>query len=376
MKCEKNSDEEQQLKKPLDYINGDVNMKDPKLKAITSSIKDEDLDLNFSHIKSFEHLTSTTSASNLIQKTSDSFNGIGLSVIEQFQLNHNMQVSSDNIELAKDIENLNNLESQVFETANINNITQQKSLLKVSVASNSNNKTINNNINNKIEAFKQTPYEQANTHNVAPHKVVPAQCPVVLKQGPVKIIKITTPVTSSGIPKLVSDSNNKNKIIQLTKINPNKIIVLKSNPIVSQTKSIVNNVNALDDNQQTNNTGIVPTVSYESWLDHVIEVLNDSITVQDSSNSIRNTFHVPEAIFNHFNKSFTLNNKRRLPNTTIVIKSGKYKNHIKYIWYFNQASTVQKIFSTKNVSFSTNFSFINSHVLSFVLHSSCSLKSN
>ncbi|TMW41009.1 hypothetical protein DOY81_013911, partial [Sarcophaga bullata] len=151
-------------------------------------------------------------------------------------------------------------------------------------------------------------------------------------------------------------------IIQLTKINPNKIIVLKSNPIVSQTKPIVNNVIAtLEDNQQqtnnnNNNTDVVPMLSYESWLDHVIEILNDSITVQDS-NSIRNTFHVPEAIFNHFSKTFNLNNKRRLPNTTTVIKSGKYKDHIKYIWYFNQATTVQRIFSSKNFKIELERSF-------------------
>ncbi|TMW39563.1 hypothetical protein DOY81_015357, partial [Sarcophaga bullata] len=236
---------DEQLKKPLDLLNGEINLKDPKLNAISTSIKDEDLDLNF------EHTTAITTASNLVRTATEDFNGNGLSVIEQFQLNHNMQISSDNIELAKDIENLNNLESHVFETAP-NNLDQQKSLLK------------------SLCTTLEDNQQQTNNNN--------------------------------------------------------------------------------------NNTDVVPTLSYESWLDHVIEILNDSITVQDS-NSIRNTFHVPEAIFNHFSKTFTINNKRRLPNTTTVIKSGKYKDHIKYIWYFNQVTTVQRIFSSKNFKIELERSF-------------------
>ena len=362
---------EGELKKPLDLLSGDINLKDPKLNAISTSIKDEDLDLNF---------TPLTPASNLVTKVEQDFNGNGLSVIEQFQLNHNMQVSSDNIELAKDIENLNNLESQVFETAH-SNLDQQKSLLKTSAVTNN-----SNNNHNNMEELKQTACIAVKTSNVPLANTVPVQRSIVLKQGPVKIIKIATPVTGSSIQKLMPADNNSNnnqnhnRIIQLTKINPNKIIVLKSNPIVSQTKSIVNNVIAnLEDNQQqtnnNNNNTVVPTLSYESWLDHVIEILNDSITVQDG-NSIRNTFHVPEAIFNHFSKTFTLNNKRRLPNTTTVIKSGKYKDHIKYIWYFNQATTVQRIFSSKNVSFpNISISLLIIHLFFFLLYD-FSLKSN
>lgn len=314
----------------------EMHIKDPKLNVTTTSLNDEDLDLNFPHIATPEPATSSPNTSN--PSTPLDYTDSALSVIEQFQLNHNMQVSTDNIELAKDIENLNNLESQVMETdnnilpMNSNNDNQQKSLLKPSITTSSPQKTTED-VLPKTCNIVINPTNSCNTQ-------VPVQKSIVLKQGPVKIIKIATP-----IKKLPVEQNN--KIIQISKINPNKIIVLKSNHSDAKSKFSLAPVNV------TKSVPILPALSYDSWLDHIIEILNDSINIQDTP-IVKNTFNVPEAIFNHFSKTFALNNKRRLPNTTSVIKSGKYKDHIKYTWYLNQASTVQRIFTSKNVSFFIN----------------------
>ncbi|XP_065366773.1 uncharacterized protein C2orf42 homolog [Calliphora vicina] len=313
----------QQFKKPPQQTpTSEMHIKDPKLNDTTACINAEDLDLNFSHIKTPQPIEATTA--NSTTQTVIDFNENGLSVIEQFQLNHNMQVSNDNIELAKDIENLNNLESQVMETSNIYPIynNKQKSLLKTSITGSK--------FNNNAEELNLKP-----CINVINTTTVPVQKSIVLKQGPVKIIKLATP-----IQKLPFERNN--KIIQISKLNPNKIILVKSNQAVAKQFILpqLTEANPADNK--------LPGLSYESWLDHIIEVINDSINIQDSSN-VKSTFHVPETIFNHFNKTFALNNKRRLPNTTSVVKSGKYKDLIKYTWYLNQASAVQRIFSSKNL---------------------------
>lgn len=312
-----------------------MHIKDPKLNATTGSINDDDLDLNFLHLNSpHPSLTLSPDAANPHMPLSD-FNENGLSVIEQFQINHNMQVSNDNIELAKDIENLNNLESQVMETNTTFTpcLRNQTSLLKTPTK---------NNDTEELNAKPCIVFDSATSNTT-----VPATKSIILKQGPVRIIKIVTP-----IQKLPVKQNN--KIVQISEINPNKIIVLKSNQTVGAAKQIItsapssSSLNRADFKQTSPSP--VPSLSYDSWLEHVIEILNDSITVQDSL-FVKSTFHVPEAMFNHFSKTFTVNNKRRLPNNTAVIKSGKYKDHIKYTWYFNQATTVHRIFASKNVSF-------------------------
>ncbi|KAL9899434.1 uncharacterized protein ACN427_007112 isoform 1-T6 [Glossina fuscipes fuscipes] len=100
-------------------------------------------------------------------------------------------------------------------------------------------------------------------------------------------------------------------------------------------------------------TNAAPSLSYTGWLEHVIEMLNDSIVVKESNN-VRHSFHVHEEMFAYFSKNFSLNiKKRRLPNSTSVIKNGKYKGLIKYTWYFMQSPTVQRIFSTKNLKLQT-----------------------
>lgn len=321
--------------------NVEMHIKDPKLNATTTGLNDDDLDLNFPHIKTPEPITPSPNTSN--PPTPLDYGDNALSVIEQFQLNHNMQISNDNIELAKDIENLNNLESQVMETAsnnilplntNHNDGNQQKSLLKTSVT-NSSPPTYTEDVLAKPCNIVINPTNHSTNQ-------VPVQKSIVLKQGPVKIIKLATPIKK--LP--VVDQNN--KIIQISKINPNKIIVLKSNHSDATAKVSLAPVNV------TKTVPTLPALSYESWLDHIIEILNDSISIQDTP-IVKNTFNVPEAIFNNFSKSFALNNKRRLPNTTSAIKTGKYKDHIKYTWYLNQASTVQRIFTSKNVSFLTFF---------------------
>ncbi|XP_023293137.2 uncharacterized protein C2orf42 homolog [Lucilia cuprina] len=330
----------------------EMHIKDPKLNATTASINDEDLGLNFSHIKTPE---SPELCSNALEtQTNMDFHEAGLSVIEQFQLNHNMQISNDNIELAKDIENLNNLESQVMESS-ANLIPKQTSLLKSPIA----NSNLNN---NNSEDHSTKPCIVINATNC--NTTVPVQKSIVLKQGPVKIIKIATPIQKLSMDK------NFNKIIQISKINSNKIIVLKSNQTAAANNKelLMPTVKVASAEDST-----LPVLTYESWLDHTIELINDSISIQDST-TVKSTFHVHENIFNHFSKSFTLNNKRRLPNTTSVVKSGKYKDLIKYTWYLNQASTVQRIFSTKNLKIELERSYQRLNDGSFELYTPANIQ--
>ncbi|XP_037946025.1 uncharacterized protein LOC119678328 [Teleopsis dalmanni] len=92
-----------------------------------------------------------------------------------------------------------------------------------------------------------------------------------------------------------------------------------------------------------------PSLAYSAWLEYVIEIINDSVEIVDEPN-IKHSFHVHEEIFSHFSKQFSVGIKRRMPNFTTLVKNGKYKGLIKYTWYFTTASTVRRIFNTKNVS--------------------------
>ncbi|KAM7362516.1 uncharacterized protein ACRADG_013156 [Cochliomyia hominivorax] len=346
--------------------NKEMHIKDPKLNLTTTNINDEDMDLNFPHLTETTPLAESITSINTNPSSTHSsldYNDVNaLSVIEQFQLNHNIQISNDNIELAKDIENLNNLESQVIEsTEMLNQISnrqqqqpqQQKSLLKTPTKlipiSTSSEQLLSKSCNIVIN-----PPTCANT------ETVPVQKSIVLKQGPVKIIKIATP-----LQKLPMEQNN--KLIQLSKINPNKIIVLKSNHSETSAKLNLASVNV------TKSVPIVPSLSYESWLDHIIEILNDNINIQDDP-IVKNVFHVPESIFNYFSKTFAVNNKRRLPNFTCSIKSGKYKDHIKYTWYLNQASTVQRIFTSKNMKLELERSYQRLNDGTFELYTPAAVK--
>ncbi|XP_067618834.1 uncharacterized protein [Eurosta solidaginis] len=95
-----------------------------------------------------------------------------------------------------------------------------------------------------------------------------------------------------------------------------------------------------------------PSLAFSAWLDYVIEVINESVTIVEQRN-VEHTFHVHEEIFAHFSKSFSSGIKLRIPNTTTVVKTGKYTGLYKYVWYFTTASTVRRIFTTENISIQT-----------------------
>ncbi|XP_061388813.1 uncharacterized protein LOC133323927 [Musca vetustissima] len=276
----------------------------------------EDFDLNFPHIKENRIAADTMSSS----------------VVEQFQLSNDIQLSCDNIALAKDIESLNNLEAQVQDTC-LDTITTTQL--------------------NGVEQIKQEQIKNFIT-NTSNSVIIKPKCnpvflnkSVIVKQSPVKIIKITKPGVIQKLPTIDK------KFVQISKIDSSKIILLNSKsshkPINIQP---INNVTVTSTVpspplMDVNQPSPAPALSYESWLDNIIEILNDSIILQDSNN-IKHTFHVHEDMFSHFSKTFGFNNKPRLPNFTQVLTSGKHKGLIKYGWYFNQAAAVKRIFSTKN----------------------------
>ncbi|XP_058981427.1 uncharacterized protein LOC131803767 [Musca domestica] len=294
----------------------------------------EDFDINFPHIKQNRIADSVTSPSNI--SPNSNFN-----VVEQFQLSNDIQLSCDNIVLAQEIESLNNIESQAQEscldTTQLNGIEQIKK--------EPNTPTVN-------DLQKATTNFVANTSNSV---IIKPKCKpvflnksVIVKQSPVKIIKITKPGVIQKLPTIDK------KFVQISKIDSSKIIVLNTKssqkpiniqPISNVTvTSTVPSPPLMDASQPSS---MAPALSYESWLDHIIEILNDSIILQDSNN-IKHTFHVHEDMFSHFSKTFGFNNKPRLPSFTQVLTSGKHKGLIKYGWYFNQAAAVKRIFSTKN----------------------------
>ncbi|XP_073818861.1 uncharacterized protein [Musca autumnalis] len=333
------SDIESERKKSLPNVQPFLPITSTSDPHLNSNNSVEDFDLNFPHIKQNKSEDTKTSASTVIPNVN--FNENNLSVVEQFQLSNDIQLSCDNIALAQDIESLNNLESQVQEgcldTTNFNGldlIKQEQSIPAINDIQTNTKNFVTNTSNSVIIKPKCSP--------------VFLNKSVIVKQSPVKIIKITKPGVIQKLPTIDK------KFVQISKIDSSKIIVLNSKssqkPINIQpisnlsVTSTVPSPPLIDASQPST---IEPSLSYESWLDNIIEILSDSINLQDSNN-IKHTFHVHEDMFSHFSKTFGFNNKPRLPNFTQVITSGKHKGLIKYGWYFNQAAAVKRIFSTKN----------------------------
>ncbi|XP_036214548.2 uncharacterized protein [Bactrocera oleae] len=136
----------------------------------------------------------------------------------------------------------------------------------------------------------------------------------------------------------------------------NSLNTRKFPPLPEKRSIIVNGVTSLEQ-RPANDESIVssskePSLAFSSWLDYVIEVINDSVGIVEER-SVEHIFHVHEEIFAHFSKTFSTGVKLRMPSSTTVIKTGKYKGLIKYVWYFTNASTVRRIFTTKNISLET-----------------------
>lgn len=254
-----------------------TSMSDLKLNV---SIKNEDFDFDFPHITTSTITPPPISAS---ASTPITFNENSLSVIEQFQFNDDLQMSCDNIALAKDIENLNDLESQVSQTCDV--------IPSIPIDAQT-----------KLQPNPQ-PEQKSASADCTKSVIIKPKCnqvflnkSVIVKQSPVKIIKITTPGVIKKIPKIDK------KFVQISKIDSSKIFVLNSKcsqkPINIQP---INNLNVsstvpsppLVDVSTSISPASVPSLSYESWLDNIIEILNDSIILQDSNN-IKHTFHVHE----------------------------------------------------------------------------------
>ncbi|XP_055907514.1 uncharacterized protein C2orf42 homolog [Eupeodes corollae] len=93
-----------------------------------------------------------------------------------------------------------------------------------------------------------------------------------------------------------------------------------------------------------------PSLEYVMWLDHVIECINMNVDFNSEEPNVSLSFNVHEDVFAHFSTSFTNGVKCRLPNSTVVVKKGKFKGLLKYTWILQSASKVQSIFKTKNMS--------------------------
>ncbi|XP_055853532.1 uncharacterized protein C2orf42 homolog [Episyrphus balteatus] len=93
-----------------------------------------------------------------------------------------------------------------------------------------------------------------------------------------------------------------------------------------------------------------PSLEYVMWLDHVIECINMNVDFNLKEPNVSLNFNVHEDVFAHFSASFTNGVKCRLPNSTVVIKKGKFKGLLKYTWILQNASKVQNIFKTKNMA--------------------------
>ncbi|XP_011197631.2 uncharacterized protein LOC105222127 [Bactrocera dorsalis] len=136
----------------------------------------------------------------------------------------------------------------------------------------------------------------------------------------------------------------------------NSVHTRKFPPLPEKRSIIVNGVKTLEQHsahvESIVSSGDEPSLAFSSWLDYVIEVINDSVGIVEER-SVEHTFHVHEEIFAHFSKTFCTGVKLRMPSSTTVIKTGKYKGLIKYVWYFTSASTVRRIFTTKNISLET-----------------------
>lgn len=261
-----------------------IQLKDPQLNASHDVITTNDFDFDFSHME----LPQTRSSSPT--EVPISFNENSLSVIEQFQLNDDIHMSNDNMELAKDIEILNDLESDVSQFASI----FQTPAVKTECLPKPQQKPqhiLNTNINS------------LNSVIVKPTcKKVYLNKSVIVKQSPVKIIKITTPGVIQKLPKIDK------KFVQISKIDSSKLMALNQKNAERRSISIqpINSLSVTSTvpsppvPEEYQPTASLPSLSYESWLDHIIEILNDSIILQDSNN-IKHTFHVHEVSKDNLN---------------------------------------------------------------------------
>lgn len=108
---------------------------------------------------------------------------------------------------------------------------------------------------------------------------------------------------------------------------------------------------------------VQPALSYSAWLDHVIELLNESCEpLETESNTltkrlVQQNFHVHKETFSHFCKSFSTGVKRRPLDKLTVIESGKHKGLSKYTWHFASPHTAKRIFSTSNVQLQLDRAF-------------------
>ncbi|XP_036323045.1 uncharacterized protein LOC118736970 [Rhagoletis pomonella] len=136
----------------------------------------------------------------------------------------------------------------------------------------------------------------------------------------------------------------------------NEVNTRKFPPLPAKRSLIVNGTNQSEQQQSNDGSQVSdvgePSLAFSAWLDYVIEILNESISIVEER-SVEHTFHVHEEIFAHFSKRFSAGIKLRVPNSTTVVKAGKYKGLIKYVWYFTNASTVRRIFTSKNISLET-----------------------
>ncbi|XP_020811959.1 uncharacterized protein LOC110186959 [Drosophila serrata] len=100
---------------------------------------------------------------------------------------------------------------------------------------------------------------------------------------------------------------------------------------------------------------VQPALAYSAWLDHVVELLNESLEPQATPQAgitkrlVQQSFHVHKDTFSHFCKCFSAGIKRRPLDKVTVIESGRYKGLTKYTWHFTTSHTVKRIFSTGNI---------------------------
>ncbi|ALC47162.1 CG2321, partial [Drosophila busckii] len=125
----------------------------------------------------------------------------------------------------------------------------------------------------------------------------------------------------------------------------------KQPPLPAKRALIVNDPIVAANAIETVDEAVQPALAYSCWLDHVIELLNESIVPllaqALSTHLVQQSFY---ETFSHFCKSFSAGIKRRPLHQLVQIESGKYKGLTKYVWHFSASHTVKRIFSTNNIS--------------------------
>ncbi|EDV30527.1 uncharacterized protein Dana_GF22890, isoform A [Drosophila ananassae] len=148
----------------------------------------------------------------------------------------------------------------------------------------------------------------------------------------------------------------------------NEVKSRKQPPLPAKRDLIVNNCNTAAKCRPIMETicldpSVQPSLSYSAWLEHVIELLNESLEPSEmppagvSKRVVEHKFHVHREIFSHFCKSFSAGIKRRPLDKILVIESGKYKGLTKYVWHFTTSHNVKRIFNTSNISIQMDRAF-------------------